>query len=157
MGVNSDDGFKVSTSATSVSDPNGLILGEFNAGRGAADTMFYLSIPAAGYYPFRLLWFNGPGELPGNLSSCEWFIQREDGTKILLNDTTKPGAIAAYYGGPAGLPYVQTFSGTLQGFSYVVFDGASSVASGSIQTAFNGASVTDRKSTRLNSSHLGIS
>ena len=142
MGVNSDDGFKVSTSATSVSDPNGLILGEFNAGRGAADTMFYLSIPAAGYYPFRLLWFNGPGELPGNLSSCEWFIQREDGTKILLNDTTKPGAIAAYYGGPAGLPYVQTFSGTLQGFSYVVFDGASSVASGSIQTAFNGASVT---------------
>ena len=142
MGVNSDDGFKVSTSATSVSDPNGLILGEFNAGRGAADTMFYLTIPVAGYYPFRLLWFNGPGELPGNLSSCEWFIQREDGTKILLNDTTKPGAIAAYYGGPAGLPYVQTFSGTLEGFSYIVFDGASSVAAGSIQTTFNGAPVT---------------
>src|ERR1035441_8077355 len=102
MGVNSDDGFKVSTSATSVSDPNGLILGEYNAGRGAADTMFYLTIPAAGYYPFRLLWFNGPGELPGNLSSCEWFIHLEDRTTIPRYDERKPGAIAAYYGGPAG-------------------------------------------------------
>lgn len=55
MGVNSDDGFKVSTSATSVSDPNGLLLGSFDAGRGAADTTFYFTIPTPGYYPFRLL------------------------------------------------------------------------------------------------------
>jgi hypothetical protein len=142
MGVNSDDGFKVTTSAKNVADPNGLLLGQYNLGRGAADTFFYFTIQAPGYYPFRLLWENGNGELPGNLSSCEWFIQREDGTLILLDDTTKPGVIRSYRSGPGGLPYVQTFSGTVQGFTYVLVDGASSVALPSVHTSLNGGPVT---------------
>jgi hypothetical protein len=141
MGVNSDDGFKITSSTNSVFDPNGLLLGQFDAGRGSSDTIFYFTIPAPGYYPFRLLWFNGPGELPGNGANCEWFIQREDGVKVLINDKTKPGAVAAYYGGPSGLPFVQSFSGTVQGFNYVVLDGASSVATASVRTTLNGSSV----------------
>jgi len=142
MGVTSDDGFKVTTSALDISDPNGLLLGQWNAGRGSADTLFIIAIPAPGYYPFRLVWFNGNGELPGNLASCEWFIQRQDGSFVLINDVSTPGAIRAYYGGPAGLPFVQDFSGSLLGFSYVLFNGATAVATSTIQTTLNGAPVT---------------
>ncbi len=142
MGVNSDDGFKVTSSALDISDPDGLLLGDYNAGRGSSDTLFTVVIPAPGYYPFRLVWFNGNGELPGNLSNCEWFIQRQDGSFVLINDVSTPGAIRAYYGGPAGEPFVQYFNGSLQGFSYILINGATAVATSSIKTTLNGAPVT---------------
>ncbi len=141
MGVTSDDGFKVTTSTLDISDPNGLLLGEYNGDRGSGDTLFNIVIPAPGYYPFRLVWFNGNGELPNNAASCEWFIQQQDGSYVLINDVSTPGAIRAYYSGPAGLPFVQYFNGTIQGFSYVLLNGATAVANNSIQTTLNGAPV----------------
>lgn len=69
MGVNSDDGFRVSP-ATSVSDPNNAItLGEFNGGRAPADTLFDFIVTEDGLYPFRLIWEEGQGG-----ATCEWWI-----------------------------------------------------------------------------------
>lgn len=143
MGVNSDDGFKVSTSQIGVRDPNGLVLGQFNGGRGAQDTMFAFVVEQSGYYPFRLIWENGNGEFSaGNAANCEWFTQLPNGTLVLINDLSNPGSIRAYSSGPLGLPVVQSFSSGFVGFTYQVLNGTTAVATNTIQTTLNGAPVS---------------
>jgi hypothetical protein len=82
MGVNSDDNFRVSP-ATSVTDPNNAItIGTFDGnGRAQADTFFEFSVPAAGLYPFRLVFEQGTGGW-----GLEWFIQSMiDSSYTLVN------------------------------------------------------------------------
>lgn len=91
MGVNSDDGFKVTTAAPDPRPPaNALLLGQFDGGRGAADTIFGFKVEAAGVAALRLLWENGGGG-----ANLEWFTVQPDGTKVLVNDSTA-GALKAY-------------------------------------------------------------
>lgn len=69
LGVNSDDGFRVSP-ATSQADPNNNIyLGQFNGGRGSSDTWFDIYAPQDGLYPFRLMWMEGGGG-----ANCEFLV-----------------------------------------------------------------------------------
>src|SRR2546430_3977812 len=92
MGVNSDDGFRLSP-ATSVSDSrNALTLGIFDAGRAATDSIFDFLVQQAGTYPMRLVWVNG-----GGACDVEWFSVLADGTKVLINDSTNT-AFKAYLG-----------------------------------------------------------
>jgi hypothetical protein len=59
--VASDDGFRV-TPALSVNDPNNsIVLGQFNGGRGVADTTFSFIVKQDGLYPMRLIWEQGVG------------------------------------------------------------------------------------------------
>jgi hypothetical protein len=85
MGVNSDDNFRVSP-ATSVNDPNNAItIGTFDGGggRAQADTFFAFNVPAAGLYPFRLVFEQGTGGW-----GLEWFIQSMvDSSFTLVNGT----------------------------------------------------------------------
>jgi hypothetical protein len=92
FGINSDDGFRLTSAA--------LQLGVFDAGRGAADTLFSFAVTQAGYYPFRLVYFQGTGA-----ASLEWFSVTPAGQKILINDTNTPGYIAAYRRATTSLPY----------------------------------------------------
>jgi len=62
------------------------VLGSVNGGRRASDTIFDFFVEAEGYYPFRLLWWEGTGD-----SSCEWFsVDPGSGLKTLINDPTSP-------------------------------------------------------------------
>jgi len=136
MGVNSDDGFKVTT-APNPRDPFGLVLGSFNAGRGSADTIFTFVVPQAGIYPFRLLWENG-----GSGANLEWFSVT-NGTRILINDQATPGHINAYWSAPAGPPYATSFIGSLGGFNIGLLNsGTNVVNTASIQTLLNSSNVT---------------
>jgi hypothetical protein len=91
MGVNSDDGFRLSP-ARNVSDAqNVLTLGIFDAGRGAADSIFDVYVQQAGTYPMRLVWEDGNGG-----ANVEWFSVLADGTKVLINDTANASAFKAY-------------------------------------------------------------
>ena len=147
MGVQSDDGFKV-TSGLSAQDRFAQVLGQFNGGRGAdTPTLFYVVVPAAGYYPFRLIWENGNGDA-GNGLSCEWFVVNADGTKSLVGDTADANAIKAYYAGPQFAAHVsqvvpyQDQTGARPDFvTLQVTDGASTVNAGSIQLVLNGSTV----------------
>lgn len=78
MVVNSDDGFQVSAGTTN--NPTYLVLGKFDAGRGAADTSFYFRVDQAGVYLFRLIWFEG-----GSGASVEWFTVDAQGKRALVN------------------------------------------------------------------------
>lgn len=85
MGVNSDDGFRVSV-APGQPEVFGLTLGLFDAGRGAADTLFYFNVEQAGLYAFRLLYWQGTGG-----GSCEWFTEDlTTGERTLVNGTGSP-------------------------------------------------------------------
>jgi hypothetical protein len=75
----------------SIGSDSGFLLGQFNAGRGASDTLFGFAVPAAGVYPLRLIWYEGDGG-----ANVEWFTVADDGQKILLNDRTNPKAIRTY-------------------------------------------------------------
>jgi hypothetical protein len=108
MGVNSDDGFRLSP-ATSVSDPrNALTLGIFDAGRGAADSIFDFFVQQAGTYPMRLVWDNGGGDC-----NVEWFSVLAGGTNVLINDTANASAIKAYRAAATAQPPPQITSATL--------------------------------------------
>src|SRR5439155_10205433 len=83
MGVNSDDGFRTSVhSGTPVGNPV-IALGQFDNGRGVADTLFTFQVEKAGIYPFRTVYFEGGGD-----SAVEWFTVTPDGTQHLINDTS---------------------------------------------------------------------
>ncbi len=86
MAVNSDDGFR--TTAGFLND-NPLVLGEVNAGRSAADTLFQFAVQEAGIYAFRTVWEEGGGD-----ASIEWFIVNADGSRVLINDIANGGARA---------------------------------------------------------------
>ncbi len=81
MGVSSDDGFSVKNGKTPA-DVTGQLLGEFEGGRGAANTLFTVVAPTSGFYPFRLLYEEGGGG-----ADCEWFTV-SNGVIQLINDYT---------------------------------------------------------------------
>ncbi|MCP5527538.1 MAG: discoidin domain-containing protein [Verrucomicrobiales bacterium] len=84
MGFNSDDGFETSGGVTDDIFQK-IWMGEFDAGRGAADTLFTIYVQEAGTYALRTLWFEGGGG-----ANFEWFTVN-DGVKVLLNDTANGG------------------------------------------------------------------
>jgi hypothetical protein len=88
MGVNSDDGFRVTCGATP--QDVSTVLGEYSGGRGFSDTMFNFLVPVDGIYPFRLTWEQGGGG-----AGVQWFIEDlATGTRTLINYPGSP--IKAY-------------------------------------------------------------
>src|SRR5207248_1367683 len=72
-------------------DKFALVLGQFDAGRGVADTQFQFVVDKAGVYPFRMIWEEGGGD-----AACEWFTVTPDRTRHLINDSSDPAAIKAF-------------------------------------------------------------
>src|SRR5207248_1118792 len=143
MGVNSDDGFKV-TVAPGAPDPFGLVLGSFNGGRGSADTTFDFVVTAAGYYPFRLLWWEGTGG-----ANVEWFtVKLDTGEKILVNHTN-PNSVKAFRTAQ-GRAYVKSIlpanvfigANTNTVIQITLQDGSTTVVDGSISLWIDGNQVS---------------
>jgi hypothetical protein len=101
MGVNSDDDFE--TYAGAIGSVTNL-LGNFEGGRGAADTLYLFQVQQAGTYPFRTLWENGGGD-----SNIEWF-SLINGKHVLLNDSTN-GGFPAYQVATAAPAQGASFTG----------------------------------------------
>ena len=93
VGVNSDDGFRLTLGGASPEDKFGLDVGHFNGGRGSSDTIFQVVVQQAGLYAVRLLYENGGGD-----ANVEFFtiLDGVGGTnKVLVNDIPN-GGIPAY-------------------------------------------------------------
>ena len=92
MTVNSDDGFRVTTGRNPDDQLGSIGLGEYDGGRGSADTNFQFTITAAGAYGFRLIYFQGGGG-----SNVRWSLNPtgEDpllAAQVLINAVDDPGA-----------------------------------------------------------------
>ena len=68
LGVNSDDGFSA-TIGLNFHDMEAQQIGLFNGSRGAADSLINIVVTEEGYYPLRVLWWEGGG--PANIRSEE--------------------------------------------------------------------------------------
>lgn len=88
MVVNSDDGFQVSVG--NATNKTFVVLGKFDGGRGASDSVFYFRAEKAGVYLFRLLWFEGGGG-----ASVEWFTILANGSRALVGGE-QTGALEAF-------------------------------------------------------------
>jgi hypothetical protein len=147
MGVNSDDGFKVTIGGANPKDPFAVNVGQFNGGRGSADTTFQFVAPQAGIYAARLLWENGGGD-----ANVEWWTIKDgiNGTnRVLVNDVAN-GGIPAYRAITANRAYVSAVD-PLPGADSVVpnegihiklVDGATAVAQSSIVLTLDNATVS---------------
>lgn len=69
-----------------VTGDSSYVLGGFNDGRGASDTIMSFNVTQAGVYPMRLTFHQGGGG--GNM---EFFSIKQDGTKVLVNDVAHGG------------------------------------------------------------------
>lgn len=91
FGVNGDDGWKVQVGTPGVT--NGTVLyATADRGAGSADIPFSFTVPQAGLYPIRLVWYQGGGG--GNV---EFFSYDDNGNKIPVNDPNNPNSIKAFY------------------------------------------------------------
>jgi hypothetical protein len=95
MGCNSDDGFRVTIGGATPNDPSAVIVGQFDAPRGAANNFFQFTVQKAGLYAARMLYVQGISN-----GRIEWFTATEVSTGVytnlvLINDAVK-GGIRAY-------------------------------------------------------------
>lgn len=136
MGVNSDDGFRVTIGGASPEDKfNSVNVGQFDGGRGAADTTFRITVSEAGLYAARLIWNEGGGG-----ASVEWFTQATDGTKTLIGDAAGLKAYRAVTTPPVKA-YVRTalpspgftLANPNQKITAELVDGATPVAASSVK------------------------
>jgi len=140
LGVNSDDGFGVTASVLNPKDLSTAIsLGKFDGNRGSGDTLFQVAVPQAGIYPVRLLYWQAGGG-----SSVSFFSVLTNSTStnfVLINDLSTPGALKAYATAKVAPPYASAFNFSPAGFSFVIQDDVSALATNSLQVKLNGATV----------------
>src|SRR5262245_58050415 len=80
MGVNSDDGFRMTIGGSVPGDRFAVNVGQFDGGRGAANTIFPITVTQAGLYPARVLWENGGGD-----ANIELFTVANGTTPVMIN------------------------------------------------------------------------
>jgi hypothetical protein len=147
MGVNSDDGFRTYVNLTgNAQDAFGrLTLGEFEGGRGAADSLFYVVAQEAGVYAFRTIYEEGGGD-----ANIEWFTIKPDGSKVLINDTNNGGLKAYRARSGATPPYIKSVTPTpvprqlnqpSSNLSLTIVDGTATLVDNSVALKVNGAPV----------------
>ncbi len=150
---NSDDGFRTTTHSGVNEVLASVIVGQFDGGRGASDTVSLVYVPQAGYYPFRTVWFEGGGG-----ANLEWSGRQTVPTatsRQLLNSSAE-GSIKAYRSrstaGPAVVSFVHPARGS--GNPYLpttslmvkIQDGTAAVDQDSIKLLLNGSEVAVTKS-----------
>lgn len=89
--VNSDDGFRLSL-GRGRGDVFGLVLGQFDGGRGVSDSIVDFYVEKAGFYHMRCDWWQGGGTAAVEISS----IDPCTGQRILLNDRSNPRSVRVY-------------------------------------------------------------
>ena len=114
FGINSDDAFALQVGTPGVT--NGTVMASVDAGKGSSDIPVSFTVPQAGLYPIRLVYYNGGGG-----ANLEYFSYDDNGSKIPINDTNNPAAIKAYYNINT-TPQLMFTSATLTGGTTLTID-----------------------------------
>jgi hypothetical protein len=108
FGLNSADGFRM-TIGTNAYDALAPQVGIYDTRSIPINTTCEIYVTQTGYYPCRIVWFR-ESPLPDDTGSAglEFYTITPSGQKILVNDTTTPGAVLAYQSSTAPVaPYVK--------------------------------------------------
>ena len=146
----SDGGFRMTAGKPANDQFNATLIGQCETGGCVpwdVNTLVY--VPAAGFYPFRAIYFEGGG---GN---CEWEANElypTATTNDLINDVTCPTTLLAYRASRAACPAAVTFTDPVAGsgtytpnwpVEVQITDGTDGpINQGSIALYLNGAAVT---------------
>ncbi len=145
MGVNSDDGFRVTAGPDARDQISAIEVGAHDATRGAGDTIFNFTISAAGLYSFRLVYF----EVSGG-ANATWFMGPSKDEGVLINDPNIANSVKAYRELTTGAaPYVQLLepgvgetaaspTATIHG---VIADNGTQVTASSVELFLDGTKV----------------
>jgi hypothetical protein len=144
LGVNSDDGFRMTIGGGAPGDKFAVNVGQFDGGRGAADTIFQIVVPQAGLYAARVLYENGGGD-----ANIEWFSVNNGTNKVLINDIAN-GGIPAYRAVTTTHAIVSAVDPGIsqyavspnEGVHVSITDGATPISGGSIALILDGAAVS---------------
>jgi hypothetical protein len=146
MGVNSDDGFRVTVGVEARDQMSAMELGVYDGARGAGDSIFTFTITKAGLYSFRLVYFE-----VGGGANVSWFMGDSKDTGVLLNDPYDPTSIKAYRelttGNPPYFQIVQPSVGATAAsptapISGVIVDGSTAqVVASSVELYLDGTKV----------------
>jgi hypothetical protein len=92
LGVNSDDGFEFNALAPKGVSGSPIVVGLYDDGRGASDTLFDFYVQTSGVYPFQLIYFESTGS-----ASLELFsVDIATTNKVLINDLSNANAIKSF-------------------------------------------------------------
>lgn len=140
LGVNSDDGFGVTASLLNPKDLSTAVsLGKNDGNRGSQDTLFQVAVPVAGIYPIRLIYWQAGGG--ANLSFFSVVSDSTSTNNVLINDRSTPGALKAYATAKIGPPYATAFNFSPAGFSFLIQDDVSALATNTLKVSLNGSAV----------------
>jgi len=147
IGVNSDDGFRLTLGGATPKDQFAVNVGEFDSGRGSADTIFQVVIQKAGLYAARLLYENGGGDANVELFTI---LDGVNGTnRVLVNDLAN-GGIPAYSAVTVSHASAQSVDPAPnannvvpnEGIHVVMVDGSTPLATNTIALYLDGAAVS---------------
>jgi hypothetical protein len=92
--VGQADGAELAAAAglnATISGETAAVMGEFQGGRGASDSLFGVLVPEPGVYAIRTTWKEGGGG-----ANIEIFQVNADGTRTLINDSAEPDSLKAW-------------------------------------------------------------
>ena len=87
---------------------NATLVAEYDGLRGASDTAVRRYVPKAGYYPFRVVYFQGWGQASCELDAAEVYPNTQP--LALVNDTTASWYLPAYRASSTSYPAAVTFT-----------------------------------------------
>jgi hypothetical protein len=144
MGVNSDDGFLMTVGGATPVDKFAPVVGAFNGGRGASDSLFTFTVSQAGLHAVRCTWEQGYGG-----ANIEIFTVNPNGSRVLVNDTANGGIRAWRAVTPPARAYARkvspapnsTSAGATAPIVVELVDGATSIDATTTALTLDGASV----------------
>lgn len=143
---NSDDGFRITSAPNPREQLTSVILNQADGGKGASDITSLVYVAEPGYYPVRIVYFEGGGG-----ASAEFSVQKPNGTRRLVN-AGDADAVRAYRARTGATPSAVTYTSRIRGsganFSPLsplvidIEDGSSAVDQSSVRVLVNGSPVS---------------
>lgn len=142
---NSDDGFRITSALNPREQLTSVILNQADNGKGASDVTSLVYVAQPGFYPVRILYFEGGGG-----ASAEFTIQKPNGVRRLVN-ADDADAVKAYRARtgttPAAVTYTSRTRDSGASFGPVtplvvdIEDGTAAVDQASVKLIVNGSPV----------------
>lgn len=105
---NSDDGFRITSALNPREQLTSVILDQADGGKGASDISSLVYVSQPGFYPVRIVYFEGGGG-----ASAEFSVQKPNGTRQLVN-ADAADAVKAYRSRTGTTPSAVTYTSRIR-------------------------------------------